>query len=99
MAMADRHMVFKQGTKEIAAQHSKAVTFMSKIDAAEVGSSCHIHLSIWKGGRNLFWDPRARPHVSRFTHHATETVKRETVSGGPSRYFRQFLGGLMKYSP
>ena len=104
MAMADRHTVFKQGTKEIADQHGKAVTFMSKLDAAEVGSSCHIHLSIWRGARNLFWDPRAKPHVSRFTHHATETVKREDVKrepgiGGASKYFRQFLGGLMKYSP
>jgi glutamine synthetase len=72
---------------------------MSKIDAAEVGSSCHIHLSLWKGGRNLFWDPKATSHVSLFTHHAGGTVKRESASGGASKYFRQFLGGLMKYSP
>ena len=78
MAMADRHLVFKQGTKEIAAQHGKAVTFMSKIDAAEVGSSCHIHLSLWRKSKSLFWD--------------------ETKHEG-SKYFRQFLGGLMKYSP
>ncbi len=78
LAMADRHMVFKQGTKEIAAQHGKAVTFMSKIDAAEVGSSCHIHLSIWRKSKALFWD--GKKHQG-------------------SKYFRQFLGGLMKYSP
>jgi len=78
LAMADRHMVFKQGTKEIAAQHGKAVTFMSKIDAAEVGSSCHIHLSIWRKSKSLFWD--GKKHQG-------------------SKYFRQFLGGLMKYSP
>jgi glutamine synthetase len=78
LAMADRHMVFKQGTKEIADQHGKAVTFMSKIDAAEVGSSCHIHLSIWRKSKSLFWDQKK--------HQGT-------------KYFRQFLGGLMKYSP
>jgi len=78
LAMADRHVVFKQGAKEIAYQNGKAITFMSKIDAAEVGSSCHIHQSVWQKGKALFWDPK----------------KREG-----SKFFRQFLGGLMKYSP
>ncbi len=78
LPMADRHMVFKQGAKDIACQNGKSITFMSKIDAAEVGSSCHIHQSIWKNGKALFWDRQ----------------KREG-----SKFFRQFLGGLMKYSP
>jgi glutamine synthetase len=56
LPMADRHVVFKQGAREIAAQNGKCVTFMPKFDAAEVGSSCHIHISLWGGGRNLFWD-------------------------------------------
>ena len=30
MAIADQHVIFKQGVKEIAAQHGKAVTFMAK---------------------------------------------------------------------
>jgi glutamine synthetase len=78
MPMADMHVVFKQGMKEIAAQHGKSVTFMPKLAASEVGSSCHIHISLWRGGRNAFWDPK-------------------TKEG--SALFRQFLGGLMKYSP
>lgn len=77
LPMADRHVVFKQGIKEIAAQHGKCITFMPKPWANEVGSSCHIHVSLWRGGKNLFWDAK---------------------SGG-SKLFRQFLGGLMKYSP
>ncbi len=51
---------------------------MAKIDAAEVGSSCHIHQSIWQRGKSLFWDAKRR---------------------AGSKFFRQFLGGLMKYSP
>src|SRR6266850_5073850 len=78
LPMADMHVVFKQGLKEIAAQHGKSVTFMAKPWAAEVGSSCHIHISLWRDGKNLFWDPK---------------LKRG------SKVFRQFLGGLMKYSP
>lgn len=40
----DNHAVYKNGAKEIAAQHGKAITFMAKYNEAE-GSSCHIHLS------------------------------------------------------
>ncbi len=50
---------------------------MPKIQASEAGNSCHIHVSVWRGGESLFWD----------------TSKNE-----PSKYFRQFLGGQVKYS-
>jgi len=87
LEMADRHVVFKQGVKEIAAQFGKSVTFMAKYAPSEAGNSCHIHMSLWKGGRNLFWDA---PPGRR---------KTKGKEGGPSPLFRQFLGGLMKYSP
>jgi len=57
LPMADLHTVFKQGIKELAHQHGKSVTFMAKYLAGEAGSSCHIHLSLWRGQTNLFWDP------------------------------------------
>jgi glutamine synthetase len=77
LPMADGHVIFKQGAKEIAEQHGKCLSFMPKISAGEAGSSCHIHVSAWENGRNLFWDDGAR---------------------GGSGYFRQFLGGLLRYS-
>lgn len=40
----DNHALYKNGAKEIAAQHGKAITFMAKYNQQE-GSSCHIHLS------------------------------------------------------
>jgi glutamine synthetase len=78
LPMADMHVVFKQGLKEIADQFDKAVTFMAKYLAGEAGNSCHIHTSLWRGQKNLFWDERRQEG---------------------SKLFRQFLGGLMKYSP
>jgi glutamine synthetase len=77
--MADRHVLYKLGAKEIADQQGRAVTFMAKWAADQAGSSCHVHSSLWDsaGERNLFWDPEA---------------------AGPSRLFRQFLGGLLRYS-
>jgi glutamine synthetase len=44
---ADRHLVFKNGVKEIAAQEGRAVTFMAKWTMADAGSSCHLHTSLW----------------------------------------------------
>lgn len=54
LEMADRHVVYKQCLKELADQMGMSVTFMAKFDAARAGSSCHIHLSLWRDGRNAF---------------------------------------------
>jgi glutamine synthetase len=54
LPIADLHVIFKQGAREIAEQHGKSITFMPKPWAEEVGSSCHIHLSLWRGTSNVF---------------------------------------------
>lgn len=45
--MADRNLVYKTAAKEIAAQRDRAVTFMAKPNFSDVGSSCHVHVSLW----------------------------------------------------
>ncbi|MFT4230121.1 MAG: glutamine synthetase family protein, partial [Microbacterium sp.] len=45
LATADNHVIYKNGAKEIADRHGKAITFMAKFDQRE-GNSCHIHLSV-----------------------------------------------------
>lgn len=64
--MADRHVIYKNGVKEIAAQHNRAVTFMAKFSSDEVGSSCHVHSSLWSADGNdaLMWDAHATDHLS-----------------------------------
>ena len=99
LPMADMHVVFKQGIKEMAAQHGKSITFMAKPWATEVGSSCHIHVSLWRDGRNLFWndnDKKIRNSKSEIRKNA-ESRNPSAETGSP--VFRQFLGGLMKYAP
>jgi glutamine synthetase len=44
LATCDNHSIYKNGAKEIADQHGKALTFMAKYNERE-GNSCHIHLS------------------------------------------------------
>ncbi len=97
LAMADMHLLFKQGVKEIADQHGKSVSFMAKYAPSEAGNSCHIHISLWKGHRPLFWDGEAPKPVRGVPKQ--NNAARPSVRGAPSTLFRQFLGGLMKYSP
>jgi glutamine synthetase len=51
---ADDHVVYKNGAKEIAHQEECSITFMAKPYHADVGSSCHIHSSLWQDGDNAF---------------------------------------------
>lgn len=44
----DDHTIYKNGAKEIADRHGKALTFMAKYNERE-GNSCHIHLSVRSG--------------------------------------------------
>lgn len=57
--MADRHVVFKQCLKELADAAGMSLTFMAKFAADGAGSSCHIHLSLWRDGKNAF--PGSQP--------------------------------------
>jgi glutamine synthetase len=54
LTTADGHVIYKNGIKELAQQHGCSVTFMAKPDHSWIGSSCHIHSSLWKDGRNAF---------------------------------------------
>ncbi len=51
---ADDHVVYKNGAKEIAHANGCSITFMSKPHHEWIGSSCHIHSSLWRGGESAF---------------------------------------------
>ena len=55
LTTCDRHTIYKNGAKEIAAEHGVSLTFMAKYDERE-GSSCHLHLSIGQldGSGNVY---------------------------------------------
>ncbi len=54
VTMADNHVIYKNGIKEMAQQHGCSITFMAKPDHTWIGSSCHVHSSLWHDGRNAF---------------------------------------------
>ena len=59
LEMADRHVIYKNGVKEIAWAQGKSVTFMAKFDNDLAGNSCHIHTSLWdkESGAPICADP------------------------------------------
>ncbi len=54
LPMADKMMWFKYVIKNVARRHQKTVTFMPKPLFGDNGSGMHIHISLWKDGKNLF---------------------------------------------
>jgi glutamine synthetase len=54
LSMADQMMTYKYVLKNVAAKHQKCVTFMPKPLFGDNGSGMHTHVSLWKGGKNLF---------------------------------------------
>ncbi|MBL4872167.1 MAG: glutamine synthetase [Rhodobacteraceae bacterium] len=76
---ADYHSIAKHAIKEIAWQQGHAVTFMPKWDHKRVGSSSHVHQSLWKDGKPAFFD--------------------EADDLGMSELMKNYMGGLLKFSP
>jgi len=54
LTMADNHVIYKNGAKEIAHANGCSITFMAKPDHTWIGSSGHIHSSLWRDGENAF---------------------------------------------
>ncbi len=69
LEMADRHVIYKNGVKEIAHLQGRAVTFMAKWRQDLAGNSCHIHSSLWEGDeRSAFVDGEGRENDT-FRHY------------------------------
>jgi glutamine synthetase len=57
LAAADRQVVFRETAHAVADRHGLKATFLPKPFADQAGSGCHLHLSLWRDGRNVFPDP------------------------------------------
>ena len=81
--MADRHVIYKNGVKEIGWLQGKAVSFMAKWRADLAGNSCHIHGSLW--------DSQDRPAFSDGKGGETELFRQFLAGllavGGEMTYF------------
>jgi glutamine synthetase len=86
LEMADRHVIYKQAAKEIAAAAGASLTFMAKWHEDHAGSSLHIHVSLWDGEDQPLFG----------VGDALQPLTGTPVSA--SREFRWFLGGLLAHT-
>ncbi|MEP1353013.1 MAG: glutamine synthetase family protein [Tateyamaria sp.] len=66
---ADHHTIAKNGIKEIAWQQGHAATFLPKWHHDKVGSSSHVHQSLWQDGKPMFYDENADLGMSELMQH------------------------------
>ncbi len=65
LKMADNLMWYKYIVKNVARKRGKTATFMPKPIFADNGSGMHTHQSLWKGGKNIFFDAKGYALLSQ----------------------------------
>ncbi|HWG91242.1 MAG TPA: glutamine synthetase, partial [Candidatus Thermoplasmatota archaeon] len=69
MVSADRILTLKWVTKVVARQHGLHASFMPKPIYGLAGSGMHVHQSLWKDGKNSFYDENGRFQLSETAFH------------------------------
>ncbi len=64
LIMADFVQIYKFVVKEIAMQNDIFASFMPKPILGENGSGMHVHMSLFEGDTNIFFDPKSDNHLS-----------------------------------
>ncbi len=67
--MADKFLKFKYIVKNVARRYGKTVTFMPKPIFMDNGSGMHCHQSVWKEGRNVFYQAGTYADLSEAAIH------------------------------
>ena len=66
---ADKAALFKTAIKQIAHRHGLSVTFMAKWNEKMPGASGHLHQSLWRRGKNVFYDRSSKDGMSSTMRH------------------------------
>ncbi|WP_163850742.1 glutamine synthetase family protein [Pseudooceanicola aestuarii] len=71
---ADHHTIAKHATKEIAWAQGVAASFLPKWSSSMVGSSSHVHMSLWQDGEAAFFDASDDLGMSQVMKHFTAGI-------------------------
>jgi len=66
---ADNMLLYKYIAKNVARRHGKTVTFMPKPVFGDNGSGMHVHQSLWKGEKPLFYDGEGYAGISQLARY------------------------------
>ncbi len=62
---ADNVILVKYIARNVAKKHGKLITFMPKPLFGDNGTGMHVHQSLWKAGKNVFYDPKGYGLISK----------------------------------
>jgi len=66
VAAADQIVIYKLICRQVATQMGMTASFLPKPVTGVNGSGMHTNISITKGGKNIFWDPKGQEKISKF---------------------------------
>ena len=98
LTTCDNHSIYKNGAKEIADKHGKALTFMAKFNEKE-GNSCHIHISFrGEDGSAVFADDDDTLGMSKMFRHflagQLKTMRELTLFFAPNiNSYKRYVDG------
>ena len=67
--MGDKLLKYKYVIKNVARRHNRTVTLMPKPIFQDNGSGMHVHQSLWKGNKNVFFEAGTYGDVSKTAVH------------------------------
>ena len=92
LTMADNHVIYKNGAKEIAHANGCSITFMAKPFESWIGNSCHIHASLFRDGQPAFKDDEAL--FERFVAGQIATFKELAIFLAPTiNSYKRYAAG------
>jgi glutamine synthetase len=66
VAAADQIQLYKLICRQVATKMGLSVSFLPKPVVGVNGNGMHTNVSITKGGKNIFWDPKGEEKMSKF---------------------------------
>jgi glutamine synthetase len=64
-AAADQQIAVRETVRGVALGHGLVASFAPKPFPEQAGSGCHVHLSVWRGDHNAFYDPQGQLGLSQ----------------------------------
>ncbi len=74
VAAADQIQLYKLICRQVATQMGMTASFLPKPVVGVNGSGMHTNVSITKGGKNLFWDPKGEEKISKMAWQFTDRI-------------------------